>query len=138
MDDVTTLDATPQRPDGERVINASLTEIDLRKFIDELKTESTWKDSDRNSITVHKSDALVIVLVGLHDKAELKPYNVKGILSLHLLDGKIHLLTEQKNVELHKGNIIVLQENIFHSISAKEDSWILLTIAKGHIEKEGR
>jgi hypothetical protein len=32
--------ATPQRPEGNRVLNAQLIEMDLNKFIDEIKNEA--------------------------------------------------------------------------------------------------
>lgn len=129
MEDVTTINATPQRPEGYRVVDAVLTEIDLDKFIEDLKNESTWNDSDRNSITVHKSDNFVMVLIGLHKAAEMKPHNAKGILSLQVLQGRIRFVIEQKNTEMKKGSIVVLHENIFHSITAEEESFLLLTIA---------
>ncbi|RYY48170.1 MAG: hypothetical protein EOO06_10965 [Chitinophagaceae bacterium] len=135
MEDIKTMDATPQRPEGTRVVDAALTEVDLNQFIEDLKGESTWKDSDRNSITVHKSDNLVIVLIGLHDKAELKPHNAPGILSLQVLKGKIDFIVEAKKVEMEKGNMVVLHEKIFHSVCAREESFLLLTIAKTTEEK---
>lgn len=129
MEDIKIMDATPQRPEGDRVVDAYLTGIDLNKFMDDLKEESTWKDSDRNSITVHKSDNFVMVLICLHENAALKPHNAKGMLSLQVLKGKIDFLVENKKLEMEKGNVVVLHENIFHSINALEESFLLLTIA---------
>ena len=129
MEPIKTMDATSQRPEGERVVDAPLTEIDLDNFIEDLKSESTWKESDRNSITIHKSEKFVMVLIGLHEKASLKPHSAKGIVSLQVLKGSVDFLIEQKNVEMKKGNMIVLHENIFHSITAKEESFLLMTIA---------
>ena len=40
------IEATALRPDGERMLNARLVEIDLNKFISELKQETTWAESD--------------------------------------------------------------------------------------------
>ncbi|MBK5269808.1 MAG: hypothetical protein JJE22_02220, partial [Bacteroidia bacterium] len=59
-------EATALRPEGDRVLNAPLVEMDLNKFIAQLKQETTWADSDRNSITVFKSDNMTIVLIGMH------------------------------------------------------------------------
>ncbi len=44
-------DATPQRPEEERPLNAPLVEMNLYQFIDQIKSETTWAESDRNSIT---------------------------------------------------------------------------------------
>src|SRR5690625_6166798 len=63
-------ESTSLRPEGERFLNASLVEMDIEKYIDQLKEEVTWKASGSNSITLFKSDALRIVLIGLHKDAE--------------------------------------------------------------------
>lgn len=120
------MDATPQRPEGTRTVDAPVTAIDLDKFISSLREESTWKESDRNSITVHKSGNLVVVLIGLHEKAAIKPYDVEAVISLQVLQGKVNFITEEKNIEMKKGQMIVLHENIFHSIIALEESFLLM------------
>ncbi|MBC7934835.1 MAG: hypothetical protein H7Y86_05690 [Rhizobacter sp.] len=135
MPNIKSMDATPQRPGGDRLVDAPLTELDLEQFIDDIKDESTWKESDRNSITLHKSPNYVVVLIGLHEKAEMKPHNAEGIMSLQVLKGTIDFIVETKKIEMKKGNMIVLHENIFHSICAQEDSFLLLTIAKTSEEK---
>lgn len=46
-------EATPQRTQ-EHLLDAPLVSIDLLAFIAQIKQESTWKESDRNTITVFK------------------------------------------------------------------------------------
>lgn len=121
--------ATPLRPDGDRVLNAPLVEMDLHEFIDQIKNETTWKTSDRNSITIFKSDAITIVLIGLHENAELKPHNANGEISLQVLEGKINFITAQHIALLDKGKMITLQSNIVHSVMALADSFFLLTLS---------
>ena len=86
-------DATPQRPEGERTLNAPLVEMNLQEFMEQIKNEPTWVDSDRNSITIFKSDAMRIVLIGLHEHAELKPHKANGTISVQVLAGKIKFTT---------------------------------------------
>lgn len=47
-------DATPQRPEGNRVLDAPQVEMNLPDLIARLKSETTWVDSDRNAITLFK------------------------------------------------------------------------------------
>lgn len=122
-------DATPQRPEGDRPLNAALVEINLNHFIDQIKSESTWAESDRNSITLFKSDTMRIVLMGLHEHAELKTHKANGVISVQVLEGKINFTTEQQEVTIDKGQMIALQENILHSVKALTDSFFLLTLA---------
>lgn len=122
-------DATPQRPDGERMLNAPLVEMNLNEFIRQLKTETTWAESHRNSVTIFKSDTLRIVLIGLHENAELTPHKANGVISVQVLEGKLSFSTEQQNTILEKGQMVALQENITHSIKALTETCFLLTLA---------
>jgi quercetin dioxygenase-like cupin family protein len=121
--------ATPQRPDGERILNADLVQMDLNQFVLQIKEESTWAESDRNSMTIFKSDSMRIVLLGLHQNAELKTHHANGILSVQVLEGRINFMTEEKTVSLEKGQMIALHENIPHSVMALTETFFLLTLA---------
>ena len=122
-------DATPQRPDGDRILNADLVEMDLNHFVSQIKAESTWAESDRNSVTIFKSDSMRIVLLGLHQDAVLKTHKANGIISVQVLEGKINFVTEQRTVSLEKGQMIALHENIPHSVIALTETFFLLTMA---------
>ena len=122
-------DATPQRPDGERILNAPLVEMNLNEFIKQIKSETTWVDSDRNSVTIFKSETMRVVLIGLHENAELKTHTANGVISVQVLEGKIEFTVEQKSTQLEKGQMVALHENIPHSVKALTESCFLLTLA---------
>jgi len=121
-------DATPQRPEGERTLDGPLVEMNLVTFINQIKEESTWMASDRNSITIFKSDVMRIVLIGLHPHAELKPHKANGTISVQVLEGKITFATESQSTQIEKGQMIVLHQNITHSVKALTESFFLLTL----------
>ena len=121
--------ATPQRPEGDRLIDAQLVTMDLTQFIEQVKNESTWNESDRNSITVFKSDTMRIVLMGLHENAELKTHTANGIISLQVLEGQIKFTTEEQTVTLQKGEMLALHKKIPHSLIALKETFCLLTVA---------
>ena len=122
-------EATPQRPEGSRVLDATLVEMDLHKLIEQIKNETTWKDSDRNAITIFKSATMRIVLMGLNEHAELKPHKANGVISVHVLEGKINFITEQRTSLVEKGQVIALHENVTHSVVALAETFFLLTLA---------
>lgn len=122
-------DATPLRPEGNRVLDSSLIEMNLHSHIAQIKGELTWKASDRNAITIFKSDTMRIVLMGLHENAELKPHKANGVISVQVLEGKLKFLTEQKTILIETGQMIALHENITHSVLALKESFFLLTVA---------
>ena len=122
-------EATPQRPEGDRMLDASLVTIDLNHFINQVKNESTWKDSDRNSITLFKSDAMRIVLIGLHKGAELKTHTANGIISVQVLEGQLQFTAEGQTVDRQKGEMLALHKQVPHSVIAIEETFFLLTLA---------
>ena len=122
-------EATPLRPDGDRILNAQLVQMNLQAFIKQIKTETTWQTSDRNSVTIFKSETMRIVLLGLHQNAELKPHKANGVISVQVLQGKINFITDEQSVDLEQGQMIALQENITHAVKALKESFFLLTLA---------
>ncbi len=121
-------DATPQRPEGDRVVDAPLVKINLRSFTEQIRNEKTWKDSDRNAITVFKTDGMRIVLIALHKDAEMTKHTADGMISLQVLEGHLLFTTKEQSVELEKGQMLALHENVPHSVLAKEETIFLLTL----------
>ena len=121
-------EATPQRPEGDRSIDAALIAIDLPSFVKQIKEESTWKESDRNAITVFKTNGLRIVLIALHKDAEMARHIADGIISVHVLEGQMQFNTEWRSIELSKGQMLALHERIPHSVLALEETIFLLTL----------
>ena len=121
-------EATTQRPQGDRVIDAPLVTIDLRNFTKQIRDEQAWKNSDRNAITVFKTDGMRIVLIALHKDAEMKEHIADGIISVQLLEGQILFITKEQSVELVSGQMLTLHKGIPHSVLAKEETLFLLTL----------
>jgi quercetin dioxygenase-like cupin family protein len=122
-------DETPQRPDSERLVNAPFVEMHLQEVIKQIKSETTWIDSDRNAVTLFKSETMRIVLIGLHKNAELKPHKANGVISVQVIEGNIEFTAEDQITSLEKRQMIALQENIIHSVKALTESFFLLTLA---------
>lgn len=122
-------EATKKRPEGDRTIDAPLVDIDLNKYIEQLKAEESWLNNKRNAITVFKSDHMRIVLIGLHNNATLPEHTAEGIISVHVLEGHIVFKTADDEKKLLQGQMVTLHERIPHSVTAMEDSIFLLTMA---------
>lgn len=122
-------DATAARPEGSRVIDADMVEIDLNKYIDQIKSEEAWINNKRNAITVFKSDHMRIVLIGLHQNTSLPEHTADGTISVHVLEGHIIFQKGAEEVKLLPHNMVTLHERIPHSVLAMEDSLFLLTMA---------
>ncbi len=126
--DYTSNDSTPKRPSGDRVLNAPLVEININEFIHQIKSETTWAESDRNSVTIFKSENMRIVLLGLHENAELKTHKANGVISVQVMEGRIEFSADNQRVQIEKGQMVALQENILHNVKALTESFFLLTL----------
>jgi quercetin dioxygenase-like cupin family protein len=127
-------EATPQRT-KDHILDAPLVEINIPAFIKQLKQEPTWKDSDRNTITVFKTNGLRILLVALHEGAELARHTANGHISVQVLEGQIKFTTDLKSAELNQGQMLALHQRIPHSVSAIKESVFLLTLTTTTAEK---
>ena len=121
-------EATPQRPEGGRSIDAAIVAIDIPAFAKQIKEESTWKESDRNAIAVFKTNGLRIVLIALRKGAEMARHSADGIISVQVLEGQMQFNTEQLSFELSKGQMMALHERIPHSVLALKETIFLLTL----------
>ena len=127
-------EATPQRT-KDHLLDASLVSIDILLFIEQIKQESSWKDSDRNTITVFKTNGLRIVLIALHRGAEMAKHTANGHISVQVLEGQIKFTTDLQSVELSKGQMLALHERIPHSVLAIKETIFLLTLTTTLAEK---
>jgi len=121
-------DPTNLRPEGGRPMDAPLVSINIPEFIKQLKAEVTWQTSDRNAITVFKTNGLRILLIALHKEAIMKKHTADGIISVQVLEGEINFSTDNESLILRQGNMIALHEGLDHSVKAIKESVFLLTL----------
>ncbi|HMK25011.1 MAG TPA: cupin domain-containing protein [Chitinophagaceae bacterium] len=122
------IEATILRPLGDRKIDAPLVTIDLPSFIEQIRKEKKWKDTDRNAITVFKANGLRIVLIALRKGAEMIRHTANGLISVQVLEGKMQLHTDERSFKLGTGQMLALHEGIPHSLLAKKKTIFLLTL----------
>lgn len=124
--------ATPQRPKGARIIDASLIPIDLSKYIKVIKKEEAYTKNGKNAITVFKTKKATVTLIALKAKENLHPGNSDGIgvMILEILDGKLHFESMGKHGLLKADTLLTLNQQLSFMISAIEDSICLLIVIK--------
>ena len=122
-------EATPQRH-GDHILDAPAVHIDLHAYRAQLLQEPSWHDSDRNAITLFKTDGLSLVLTALHQGAKMEENTIDSRLTIQVLDGLINVKTSVKSHDLTQGQVLVLHEGIPHTISATSDATLLLIVAR--------
>jgi len=121
-------DATHNRPQGQRKLDAPLVTIDLNFFIAQIKEEIQWNKTDRNAITIFKSLVMRMVLIVLHKGAEMKAHKATGTITVQVIEGEMEFTTTDQTITLYAGQMLVLQEGIAHSVLAKEETVFLLSL----------
>jgi hypothetical protein len=120
-------EATLNRPEGDRVLDAPYVFIDIPKFIRQLKSEEAWEKNDRNGITVFKTENVAMVLTCLKAKAILKDNLVDGIFTIHVIEGIVRVKSPDGDVDMQANQITAFHQLVDHSIEAMMDSVLLLT-----------
>lgn len=126
----TNIDATYNRPEGDRQIDSPVLLIDLPSYIKQIKDEKAWEKNDRNAITIFKTDKLRIVLVALHRRASMQTDHPDNILSVQVLKGKLSIATNLSSTEVEKENMLALHDKVPYTITALKKSIFLLTVVE--------
>lgn len=126
--------ATELRPEGDRILDAQLVAVDLNAFRTQIKEEQTWKDGDRNAITLMKADGMRLVLIALHAGAEMRTHMAPGMISVQLLEGEITFKTAHQLSKLMPGQLITLHKGVPHSVVAEKESTFLLTLSTPSVD----
>jgi hypothetical protein len=121
-------DATKNRPEGDRVLDASTVFIDVPAYIKEIKNEEAWKKNDRNSITVFKTEEMRIVVGALHKDAEMIPHKAEGVMSMQLIEGELEIDTNETCTLLHPSQIMTIHKDCNYRVKARQESVYLLTM----------
>jgi quercetin dioxygenase-like cupin family protein len=84
--------------------------------------------------TLVRTNELRLVLMVLQRGAELPVHQAEGAMTVHALDGRLRIVAAESHFyELVPGQLLVLEPGVPHSVTAIEDSAILLSIAwRGH------
>ena len=130
--------ATNNRPHGERIIDASLLMTDLAKTGLELENEKAWVEGDRNAMTIFKSDPLTIVLSLLKTGSIIVDKEVDAFLIVQVLDGSVDVNTQEETLNVNKGQMVVVHNNVIHSIEARMQSSLLLITSQYPVQKPPR
>lgn len=127
MSDLKYNNATHNRPEGNRVLDASFVLADLHKYSKQLREEKAWETNDRNAITLFKDEKQTIVLSMFKKNADTGKLDIDGSLTLQVLEGEVELGIGETIAYLTGNSLAVVKEKVTHAIKAVKESLILLT-----------
>ena len=111
--------------------NTSLLTFDLPTLIEKMKHERAWAKGELNAMILLKRPDKQIVLAALHEGTEINSFQSNDSITFQTIEGKLNFHTKKKSVNLDKGQLLTLHENIKYSLTTKEKTVFLLTIVNG-------
>lgn len=112
-------------PDG------SLRAFDLPALIDKMKHSHTWAKGELNAMVLLKNPYKQIVLTALHEGTAIDSFQANTSITFQIIEGKLRFHTHKESVTLEKDQLLTLHEKIKYSLTTKEETVLLLTIANG-------
>lgn len=112
------------RPGAGRLIS-----IGLADEVTKLKQTPTWASEDRHAASLVKDGPLNVLLMVLKNGAELSEHRTRGPITVHVLSGSIRFCAGSDQITLSAGSMAALDRDIAHSLTALEETSMLLTTA---------
>lgn len=124
--------ATHQRPEGARPLDAAIIPIDIPKYIIQLKEEEAYAKNGKNAITVFKSDRITITLIALKENESFHPGQNEeiAIMSVQLIKGQLSFESLGTETTIKEGQLLTLHQQLSFNALALSDSICLLTLFK--------
>lgn len=120
-------EATQNRPEGTRVLDAPYVITDINVSLTQLMNEEGWEKTDCNGITLFKTDHVTSVLILMNTGARIGENSIAGTVTIQIVEGEVELKADEDVVTLHAGQIVMLHEEVTHSLLATEETVMLLT-----------
>ena len=103
--------------------------FDISETTGKIKEEDAWKKGDRNAITLLKNPCMRVVLIALKSRAIISFHHSGNLASVQVLEGAANFQSGSNDTLLKKGGLLTLHNDVEHTLVAKEESVVLLTIA---------
>ncbi|MDB5200807.1 MAG: hypothetical protein JWQ27_216 [Ferruginibacter sp.] len=123
-------ESTPNRPDGERILDAGFVVSDLDHYYNQLISEDAWQKNDRNAITICKTDHFTQVLSLLKKDAQMKESISDNLINIQVIKGEINLHIDGNNLTMGEANVVTIHPNTVHTIAINTDSLLLISTTK--------
>lgn len=120
-------EATLNRPEGDRVLDAPFVFLDIPAFIKQLKKEKAWKENDRNGITIFKSGDVTIVVTILKKGTKISEADTDDFLTVQLLEGEAEISTTEGEFTATKKQAVTFHAGVKHTITALTETIMLIT-----------
>ena len=114
------------RPD-ERFAGESRV-VDLGAALRDLRAEAPQTQRGHRQIAIFKHMAVTQVLFSFESGSELKDHVAHGLVTIHVLEGRLTVQADGHDHALGAGHVLILNPDVRHNVRAAETSAMLLTV----------
>jgi quercetin dioxygenase-like cupin family protein len=115
-------------PPSERFAGESRV-FDLAAELLRLRAEPHGAVRGHRQMTLFHRPPVAHVLFSFDAGGALKRHVADGLVTIHVLEGRIQVETDEGGTALHAGQVLVLNPKVAHAVHAAEASAMLLTVA---------
>ena len=101
---------------------------DIMAVAGELRTEPGYAKEGHTARTLTREDDLRVVLIVMNAGSSLPEHRASATVSVQVIRGRVHLKHPVDGVELHTGQLLILQQGLSHDVTALDESVLLLTL----------
>lgn len=110
-------------------LDAPLLTFDPRALVQQIKNEEAWRNGERYTMPLFKTERMRVMLIALKAGAALSSHRADGPITVQVIEGRIRFSAESQAVTLNEGQMLTLQAGLPHAVEAPEESVFLLTVA---------
>ncbi len=112
---------------GERFANPERL-INLDQAFQELLDEPHEAIEGHRQISLAKREGFSLLLFAFEEGATMPDHEVDGEVTIHVLEGELHIDTDEHHHEIEAGEVLILSPQVTHDVDAQAESRMLLTV----------
>jgi quercetin dioxygenase-like cupin family protein len=116
------------RPHPETRFAAEQIQVDLPAIVARLRSEPQAGERGHRQETLYHGRGLTMALFLFDRFTHLAEHQANGIVSMHVLRGRLKISAADKVHELQTGQMLILAPGVRHAVSAEEESEMLVTV----------
>jgi len=107
--------------------------FNLGEVLRDLRAEAHSAERGHRQMTIFHRAPVTQVIFAFEPGSELADHAAHGLVTIHVLEGRLAVQTDGHDHALSAGHLLVLNPDVRHSVRALEASAMLLTV---HLEGE--
>lgn len=119
------------RPHPEERFYPPQHQIDLNETAARLLAEPLPSSRNHRQETLYKHGAMTVALFVFERGAQMPQHVAEGVVTVHVLQGRLRMSTEGRVHDLPAGQVLVMAPGVRHDVQAVEPTRMLLTVCLG-------